>query len=132
MSRQQTELTTVTVHVPMTFKVCGGRKTILAEIAPSPPAAPRTEGALLKALAKAFRWRKQIEEGEFDSITELAKAKGVNDSYACRLLRLTLLAPETVKAILDGQQHPGLTLKGVTRPLPAEWHAQSEIIKAHI
>jgi hypothetical protein len=121
---QRPDPKTVTVHVPMKFSARGGRKTIISEIAPAALPAPRTEDALLKALAKAFRWRRQIEDGEYASITELAKAQGVNDSYACRLLRMTLLSPEIVTAILDGQQHPDLSLKLITRPLPKEWDRQ--------
>lgn len=115
---------TVTVHVPMKFSARGGRKTIISEIAPAALPAPRTEDALLKALAKAFRWRSRIESGEFTSITELAKAQGVNDSYACRLLRLTLLCPRVVTSILEGRQAADLTLKQVTKPLPLEWPRQ--------
>lgn len=115
---------TITVHVPMQFALRGGRKIIISEVAPAPPASPRTEDALLKALAKAFRWRKQIESGEYASITELARAQGVNDSYACRLLRLTLLSPETVTTVLDGRQHPDLTLKQLARPMPTQWDQQ--------
>ena len=100
---QRTGSKTVTVHVPMKFSARGGRKTIISEIGPAAIPAPRTEDALLKALAKAFRWRRQIESGEYASITELAKAQRVNDSYACRLLRMTLLSPEIVTTILDGR-----------------------------
>jgi len=123
MSRQN-QAQTVTVHVPMKFTSRGGRKTIISEIGPASPPSPKTEDALLKALAKAFRWRGQIESGEYASITELAKARGVNDSYACRLLRLTLLSPEIVTAILDRRQHADLTLKQLARPLPIDWHRQ--------
>jgi hypothetical protein len=120
---------TVTVHVPMKFSARGGRKTVISEIVQSRASSPRTEGALLKALAKAFRWRKQIEEGEYASITELAKEKGVNDSYACRLLRMTLLAPEIVTTILDGRLDPDLTLKRITQPLPIQWDRQLATIQ---
>jgi hypothetical protein len=127
MTRQpQTQI--VTVHVPMKFTLRGGRKTIISEIGPPSPPPPKTEDALLKALAKAFRWRSQIENGEYASITELAKARGVNDSYACRLLRLTLLSPEIVTAILDRRQHPDLTFKALARPLPIEWDRQRSAI----
>src|SRR3569833_110002 len=115
---------TVTEHVPMNFSARGGRKTIISESAPALLPAPRTEDALLKALAKAFRWRKQIEDGEFASITELAKAQGVNDSYACRLLRMTLLCPRIVTSILDGRHAADLILKQVIKPLPLEWPRQ--------
>src|SRR3569623_21954 len=112
---------TVSVHVPMKFSARGGRKTIISEIGPAAIPAPRTEDALLKALAKAFRWRSQIESGAYASITELAKAQGVNDSYACRLLRMTLLSPEIVTAILDSRPQRNLTLKQLLRPVPIEW-----------
>jgi hypothetical protein len=121
----------VTVHVPMKFSARGGRKTIISEIAPGALPAPRTEDALLKALAKAFRWRRQIEGGEYASITELAKAQSVNDSYACRLLRMTLLSPQIVTAILDGRQHPDLTLMQLARPLPKEWNRQVTLLSEH-
>ena len=79
---------------------------------------------LLKALARARRWRRQIESGEYASITELAKAERVNESYACRLLRLTLLSPAIVTDILDGRQNSGLTLKELMRPLSIRWDKQ--------
>jgi len=88
------------------------------------PPNPRTENALLKALARAHRWRKQIEDGEYASITELTRAKGVNDSYARRLLRLTLLSPEIIDAILGGKHHPDFTLDRLSRPLPLKWDRQ--------
>ena len=126
--RSENRAQTVTVHVPMQFTLRGGRKTIISETAPTSAPLHRTEDALLKALAKAFRWRSQIESGEYASITELAKARGVNDSYACRQLRLTLLSPEIVTAILNGQQGPDLTLRRLARPLPIEWNQQSAVI----
>jgi hypothetical protein len=126
MSRQTTPQT-VTVHVPMKFAVRGGHKAVICEITRT-QMSPRTENALLKALAKAFRWRKQIEAGEYASITELARAQGINDSYACRLLRLTLLSPEIVTAILGGRQYSDLTLKQIARLLPIEWARQTAAI----
>ena len=120
---------TLTVHVPMKFTIRGGRKTVITEVT-SPARLPRTENALLKALARAHRWRRQIESGEYASITELAKAERVNDSYACRLLRLTLLAPSIVTDILDGRENFGFTLKELTRPLPTQWDDQIVALNA--
>lgn len=118
-----TSETTVTVHVPMTFTIRGGRKTVLAHTVPAPPF-PRIDNALLKALARAHRWRRMIEGGDYASITELAKAEGVNESYACRVLRLSLLAPGIVTAILDGRHGSDVMLKDLMKPLPVEWDAQ--------
>ena len=79
---------------------------------------------MLKALAKAYRWRRMIESGTFTSITELAKAENVNQSYACRILRLTLLAPNIVTEILNGRYSSDLMLKRVMKPLPVRWDEQ--------
>jgi hypothetical protein len=107
----------------MKFTIRGGRKTVITELT-SPRPQARTENALLEALARAHRWRRQIESGEYASITELAKANRVNESYACRLLRLTLLAPSIVTDILNGRQSSDLTLKNLTRPFPVRWDEQ--------
>jgi hypothetical protein len=114
----------------MRFAIRGGRKTLVSEIA-SPKASPRTDNALLKALAKAYRWRRQIESGEYASITELANARHINESYACRLLRLTLLAPEIVTKILNGTATEMLSMRRLARPFPIEWHRQSSAFISH-
>jgi hypothetical protein len=119
---------TVTVHVPMTFTIRGGRKTVLAQTVPPPPN-HRIDNALLKALARAHRWRRMIEGGEYASITEHAKAEGVNESYACRMLRLSLLAPAIVTAILDGRHDCDVMLKDLMKPLPVRWDEQMATIQ---
>jgi hypothetical protein len=123
-----TDQTTITVHVPMTFAIRGGRKTILSDAAPAPPQ-PRIDNALLKALARAHRWRRMIENGEHASITDLAKAEGVNQSYACRMLRLSLLAPNIVTAILNGRHDSDVMLKQLMKPLPVRWEEQIAVLK---
>jgi hypothetical protein len=113
----------VTVHVPMKFRLRGGRKAIISEFV-SPTPRPRTDNALIKALARAHCWRWQIENGKYASITELARAERVNESYACRLLRLTLLAPSIVTSILNDRQSSDLTLKKLTEGFSARWDEQ--------
>jgi hypothetical protein len=123
-----TDQTTVTAHVPMTFTVRGCRKTILSDAVPAPPH-QRIDNALLKALARAHRWRRMIESNEHASNTELAKADGVNQSYACRILRLSLLAPSIVTAILDGRHDSDVMLKQLMMPLPVRWDEQIAVLK---
>jgi hypothetical protein len=114
---------TITVSVPIRFSRMGGRKTVISPVlfAALPP---KYDNALVKALARAHCWRRLIESGHYPSITELAKSEKVNQSYACRLLRLTLLAPEVVEAILNGTQPNGLQLSQLLRPLPVGWKSQ--------
>lgn len=119
---------TITVHVPMEFTIRGGRRIIISERV-APPPQPRIDKALLKALARAHRWRQLVEDGTYASITDLAKAQGVNESYACRLFRLTLLAPTVVTAILNGEPASNLMLKTILRPLPTEWGEQIKLLR---
>ena len=72
---------------------------------------PRVDNAMVKALARAFRWRKMLDTGVHATLEDLARAKGVHATYVSRVLRLTLLAPEIVEAILDGRQPEGLQLE---------------------
>ena len=81
---------------------------------------------MMKAVARAFRWRRMMEAGRFATINELAAAEKINSSYVSRLLRLTLLSPDIVEGILDGRQAAGMTLSGLMEPFPVEWEAQRE------
>jgi hypothetical protein len=115
----------VTVHVPMTFTVRGGRKTIIGPIPEQAHRPPRTrfDDSITKAIARAWRWQTLIEAGEYANITELAKAEKVDPSYAYRVLRLTLLAPHIVETVLE-RRGTNLTLDVLLRPWPIEWKMQ--------
>ena len=113
---------TVTLHVPFRVVKRGGRKEMQL---PDSAAQPRrTDNTLVKALARAFRWKRMLESGEFATIAELAEREGIAPSYMTRVLRLTLLSPDIVAAILDGKQGPEVTLAQVLEPFPAEWAEQ--------
>ena len=84
------------------------------------PTRVRPDSALLKVLARGFRWKKMLREGDYQTLEEIADAENINPSYVSRLLRMTLLAPETVEAILAGTQPAGLTRAKVMLPFP--WH----------
>ncbi|MET4279734.1 MULTISPECIES: hypothetical protein [unclassified Bradyrhizobium] len=116
---------TAMVSIAVSFLQRAGRKQILppAGAAPWSPA-PRVDGALVKAVVRAHRWRQMIESGKYASSAELAKAEKVNDSYLSRILRLTLLAPDIIEAILTGRPPTTLQLDELLKPLPAAWSQQ--------
>lgn len=84
----------------------------------------KNDNTLVKALARAFRWKRMLDSGEATTIAELADRDGIAVSYVTRLLRLTLLAPAIVEAILDGRQGSEVTLARLMEPFPLEWDAQ--------
>jgi hypothetical protein len=116
----------VTVTVPFTIRKRGGRKLVITpDGSIAAPARARGDSVLLKALARGFRWRKLLETGDFATIQEIADAENINPSYVSRVLRMTLLAPEIVEAILAGRQPPELTMARAMRPFPMAWKHQS-------
>ena len=121
---------TTTIVVPFTIRKRGGRKLILTPdgTPASPSTRVRPDSALLKALARGFRWKKMLQEGDYQTLEEIADAENINPSYVSRLLRMTLLAPELVEAILAGRQPPSLTMARAMQPFPVGWPDQRKIL----
>src|SRR3954462_6263977 len=114
-----------TVSIPVNFLQRSGRKQILSPAGAAPwSPAPRVDSALVKAVVRAHRWRQMLESGEYASSAELAKTEKVNDSYVSRILRLTLIAPDVIEAILAGRQPSTLQLDDLLKPLPVAWAQQ--------
>ncbi len=119
---------TLTVTVPMTFKKRGGRKLVIAPNGADAWAPPRAriDNTMVKALARAHRWKKLLDTGRYPTVQDLATAEKINPSYIARVLRLTLLAPDIVEAILDGRQPAVLQLDDLLAPFPVEWARQKD------
>lgn len=94
-------------------------------------AAPQrtTHSTLVKALARAFRWKRMLEAGEFATIGELANHEEITLSYVTRILQLTRLAPDLIEAILSGKQAPILTAEALRQTLPDDWAAQRRMLE---
>jgi hypothetical protein len=80
----------------------------------------------VKGLARGFRWKRLIERNDYQSISDLAAAEKISEAYVRRLLRLTLLSPRIIEAILDGRQAKGVQLEGFRGELPTDWSTQEE------
>ena len=116
----------IVVNVPLTLKKRGGRKEVVLPqaFASESPMRPSRQEALVIAIARAHRWQKLLDEGKFKSVSDLAREIGLDVSFAARLLRLTLLAPDIVEAILVGEEPSGLSLTMLTKQLPMTWEEQ--------
>ena len=114
---------TLTLHVPFRIVKRGGKKEM--QLPEGATQSQRTDSTLVKALARAFRWKRMLESGEYATIAELAEREGIAPSYMTRVLRLTLLAPDIIDAILDGKQGPEVTLAQVLEPFPLTWQHQA-------
>jgi hypothetical protein len=115
---------TVTLYVPFRVVKRGGRKEMHLPDGVRPDR--KADNTLVKALARAFRWKRMLESGEFATIAELAEREGIATSYVTRVMRLTLLAPDLVEAIVHGKQGPEVTLARVMGPFPVRWSEDGE------
>ena len=82
----------------------------------------------MKAVVRAYRWREMIEFGKYACAADLAKAETVNASYLSRILRLTLLSPDVVEAIVTGRQPGTLQVDDLLKPLPFLWQQQKSVL----
>jgi hypothetical protein len=122
MTRAKPAPETVTVHIPFRLVKRGGRKEM--QLPDGASSQRKIDNTLIKALARAFRWKRMLESGEFTTIAELAEHEGIAPSYMTRVLRLTLLSPDLVGAILEGRQDPEITLSQLLEPFSGDWQNQ--------
>jgi hypothetical protein len=121
---------TLVVRIPMRFQRRGGRKRILApdgrELAPS--SKPQPDGTLVKALARAWRWQRMLDDGVYASVSDIGETENISKSYVSRILRLALLSPDIIEAILAGSADQSLMLERLERPWPARWEEQHSVL----
>jgi hypothetical protein len=118
--------TSITVRVPITIRRRGGRKLVVAPDG-SPAWAPqraRVDSMLIKALARAHRWKRMLDDGRYGSVSELAAAEKLDRGYLGRILMLKLLAPDIVEAIMDGRQPAEFGVHVLREGFPLEWGQQ--------
>ena len=121
---------TITVRIPITVRHQGGRKQVVTPAGATPwiPTPPRIDNTLVKAIVRAHRWRDMLESGRHATVRDLAKAEAINESYLGRVLRLTLLSPSIIEAILEGLQPANLELDGLFKQFPVAWDQQLETL----
>src|SRR6202790_3420322 len=121
---------TITVHIPITLRHQGGRKQVVTPPGAAPwiPTPSRVDNTIIKAIVRAHRWRDMLESGRYATVRDLAKAESINESYLGRILRLTLLSPTIVEAILEGLQPATLDLDDLLTQFPVAWDQQLETL----
>lgn len=116
----------IVVRIPVRFYRRNGRQMVLTrgnngQVSPD----RKTNGSLVSALAKAYRWQEQLESGERVGLDDLAAANGVDRTYVGRILRLTSLAPEVIARILNGDEPEGISLRRLQKGVPVAWTEQA-------
>jgi hypothetical protein len=122
--------TTITMRVPLKIRRRSGRKTVVTPFASYGATMHpfRADPALVKALARGFRYQRLLDEGRYASISEMAVGEKIDRGYLGRLLRLAVLAPDIVEAVLDGRHSHDRGLAGLMEPLPINWSDQRSLL----
>lgn len=125
-------LNTLHIRIPMQFSRRSSRKMIvgpdgktLSEMIDAE--ADNTDYTFISALGKAFSWQRMLDEGKYESPKELAEKEKVEVTHMYRVMRLTLLAPDIIEAVLNGKQPRTLTLQNVVRGFPISWQEQRKV-----
>lgn len=121
----------LTIRIPLIFARRSGRKRIITPDGKMlEPASHVDEAALVKAIARAYRWKSLLEEGRYTSTQDLAAAERVTPSFLARILRLTLLAPDIIESIMQNPKTTGFSMDALMQPFPFDWTAQrAKLIK---
>jgi hypothetical protein len=121
-----TVATSITVRVPLAIRRRPGRKSVVTPVQAGGKAAlpTRSDPALVKALARAFRYQRLLDEGRHASISEMAAAEKIERGYLGTLLRLTLLSPDIVEALLEGRHSQEVDLPRLLQPILERWAEQ--------
>lgn len=118
---------TITLHVPFRVVKRGGRKEM---VIPNTKIGP-TNGELVDALGQAFHWKRLLDKGEIATLSDLASRAKVAPSWVSRMMRLTMLSPKAIEAILNGDHGEELSVSSLTNSLPLEWEHQEENLGLH-
>lgn len=117
---------TISILVPIKLKRKGCRKLIISPDSAPAQTSVRQDATLMNGIAKAWRWQALYERGRFSCLNDFAEKYKINKSYAARIMRLNMLAPDIRLAIMDGTQPKSLQLADLMHPFPEDWQKQRE------
>ena len=119
--------TTITLRIEATLRRAGrGKRLVLGNAI-----ADQRNDALINLVARALTTRERLLSGEVESVQQMSEGSGRSREQTTRLIRLSYLAPDIVRAILDGHQPVGLTVKALmvaAKDLPTRWEAQRKLL----
>ena len=124
----------LSTFIPLKIRRRGASKVVVrpdGQVEAAGEVSTQHDQPLLVALTRAFYWQHLLDEGVVDSGSEIARREGLHHSTVNELLRLTLLEPAIIQAILAGKQPRCMSLLWFQRnPLPTEWAAQRAVVAA--
>lgn len=119
---------TIRVVIPLTFRRKNGRPKILPPADHRPTEARAQDAHVLRAIARAWNWRRRIERGEASTIADIATTEKVTDRFVSRMMRLAWLAPDVLEKLLIHRVPPALSLNDLIVVADLPWVEQMEAV----
>jgi len=119
--------TTMRVFIPLTIRKRNGRPKIVPPVDVVPDTGS-VDSHVLKAIAKAWSWRRRLESGQSATIEDIARSEDVTPSFIRRTLKLAYLAPAVLEQVLIARMSPAVSLKDMSAAADAPWAVQAAIV----
>ena len=116
----------IRILVPLKVRKQNGRPKIMPPATYLPSEDRTQDPHILRAIGRAWGWRRRMEAGEFNTVTDLAKSVGLAERHVSRQLRLAYLAPGVLKRLVYKREVPAVTLLKLTDVAALPWHDQPE------
>ena len=121
----------MTVFIPLTIRKRNGRPKILPPADMVQDNGGGVDPHILKAIAKAWSWRRKLETGAVGTVSDIAKAEDVTPAYVGRMLRLAYLAPTVLEKILIARVSSAVSLKDLASAADLPWAEQVGVVFGH-
>jgi hypothetical protein len=119
---------TIQVFVPLKLRKKNGRPKILPPADYLPSEDHTQDPHILRAIGRAWAWRRRMEAGEFGTVRDLAIAVNLAERHVSRQLRLAYLAPEVLKRLVFGREVTAVTIMQLTESAALPWVEQTELV----
>src|SRR5690606_10076892 len=119
---------TIRVVIPLTVRRKNGRPKILPPADHGPAEARAQDAHVLRAIARAWNWRRKLERGEASTIADIAAAEKVTDRFVSRMMRLAYLAPDVLEKLVIYRIPPALSLNDLMAVAERPWAEQMEAV----
>jgi hypothetical protein len=121
---------TIRVFIPLTFRRRNGRRKILPpEPEPEPSFQARSQDPhILRALGRAWAWRRRLESGEATTLQDIARAEKVTDRYVSRIMRLAYLSPDVLERLLLWRAPSSVSVIDLIKVSYLPWAEQMSLV----
>ena len=119
---------TIRVVIPLAVRKKNGRPKILPPTDHAPVEARLQDAHVLRAIARAWSWRRRLKHGEASTIPDIATAEKVTDRFVSRMMRLAYLAPDVLEKLLIHRVPPALSLNALIFVADLPWVLQMESV----